>query len=256
VEEEVRRSFPSARVLRVDGDTMKRPSQATITWQKVQKREWDFLVGTQLLFRRRAILPVSIVGVVQADAGLSVPDFRAAERTYHTLLDAIDLARPASVGGTVIIQTYHPTHHAIQAVVEHDESRFVSTELSHRVALGYPPAVHLIALHVSGVLESIVQDAATTWMARLTDRVSSGNHTKAHTTDASMFDKTSRIMLLGPAPAPVPRLRGRYRWQILIKATDREVALQTVRWSVEEMERTSRRRSVKFDVDVDPIEMW
>lgn len=256
VEEEVRRFFPSARVLRVDGDTMKRPSQSAMTWQKVQKREWDFLVGTQLLFRRRAILPVGVVGVVQADAGLSVPDFRAAERTYHTFLDAIDLARPASVGGTVIIQTYHPTHHAIQAVVEHDESRFVSTELSHRVALGYPPAVHLIALHVSGVRESIVQDAATTWMARLTDSVSSGNRTKAHTTNASMFDKTSRMTLLGPAPSPVPRLRGRYRWQILIKATDREVALQTVRRSVEEMERTSRRRSVKFDVDVDPIEMW
>ena len=256
VEEEVRRFFPSARVLRVDGDTMKRPSQATMTWQKVKKREWDFLVGTQLLFRRRAIPLVGVVGIVQADAGLSVPDFRAAERTYHTLLDAIDLARPALDGGTVIIQTYHPTHHAIQAVVEHDESRFVSTELSHRVALGYPPAVHLIALHVSGVRESVVQDAATTWMARLTDNVASGNHTKAHTTDASMFDKTSRMMLLGPAPAPVPRLRGRYRWQILIKATDREVALQTVRWSVEEMERTSRRRSVKFDVDVDPIEMW
>lgn len=255
IEEEVRRSFPSARILRVDGDTMKRPSQAAMTWQKVQKREWDVLVGTQLLFRRGAIPSVGVVGVVQADAGLSVPDFRASERTYHTLLDAIDLARPASDGGIAIIQTYHPSHHAVQAVTEPDESRFVSIELSHRVALGFPPAVHLIALHVSGVRESIVQDAATTWVTRLTDRVSSYNRTTAHITDASMADKTGPLMVLGPAPAPVARLRGRYRWQILIKATDREVALQTIRWSVEEMERTFRRRSVKFDVDVDPIEM-
>jgi primosomal protein N' (replication factor Y) len=256
VEEEVRRLFSSARVLRIDGDTMKRPSQAAITWQKVQRREWDFLVGTQLLFRRGAIPPVGLVGVVQADAGLSVPDFRAAERTYHTLLDAVDLARPASVGGTVIIQTYHPTHHAIQAVAEHDESRFVSTEISYRLALGYPPAVHLIALHVSGVRESIVQDAATTWVARLTDRVSSDNRTRNHTIDASIYKGNGCLTVLGPAPAPVSRLRGRYRWQILIKSTDRAAALQAIRRSVEEMERNSRRRSVKFDVDVDPIEMW
>ena len=256
VEEEVRRVFPSARVLRIDGDTMKRPSQAAITWQKVQRREWDFLVGTQLLFRRGAIPQVGVVGAVQADAGLSVPDFRAAERTYHALLDAVDLARPASVGGIVIIQTYHPTHHAIQAVAEHDESRFLSIELSHRVALGYPPAAHLIALHVSGVDESMVQGAATTWVARLTDHVSSGDRTRGHNTDANTHGGTGSLTILGPAPAPVPRLRGRYRWQILIKATDREAALKAIRWSVEEMERNAKRRSVKFDVDVDPIEMW
>jgi primosomal protein N' (replication factor Y) len=255
VEEKVRRLFPSARVLRIDGDTMKRPSQAAVMWQKVQKREWDVLVGTQLLFRRRAIPLVGVVGIVQADAGLSVADFRAAERTYHTLLDAIDLARPASDGGTVVIQTYHPTHHAIQAVVEDDESLFISTELSHRVALGYPPAVHLIALHVSGVRESIVQGAAITWTARLRDGVSSSIRTKGGTSNASVSDEPSRLMVLGPAPSPVPRLRGRYRWQILIKSTDREAALQAIRWSVEEMERAFRRRSVKFDVDVDPIEM-
>jgi primosomal protein N' (replication factor Y) len=256
VEEEARRLFPSARVLRIDGDTMKRPSQAAMTWQKVQRREWDFLVGTQLLFRRGAIPPVGVVGIVQADAGLTVPDFRAAERTYHTLLDAVELARPASVGGAVIIQTYHPTHHAIQAVAEHDESRFMSIELSHRVALGYPPAAHLIALHVSGVRESMVQGAATTWVARLTDRISSGDRTRGHTTDASPHGETGSLTILGPAPAPVRRLRGRYRWQILIKSTDREAALKAIRWSVEEMEQSFTRRSVKFDVDVDPIEMW
>ncbi len=255
VEEEVRRLIPSARVLRIDGDTMKRPSQAAITWQKVLRREWDVIVGTQLLFGHRAIPQVGVVGVVQADAGLSVPDFRAAERTYHTLLDAIDLARPASMGGTVIIQTYHPTHHAIQAVAEHDESRFVSTELFHRMALGYPPTVRLIALHVSGVRESIVQDAASSWVAQLVGRVSSSERTRDHVNGASMYGGTDPFTVLGPAPAPVSRLRGRYRRQILIKSTDRAATLQAVRRSVEKMEQASPRRSVKFDVDVDPIEM-
>jgi len=255
VEEEVRRLIPSARVLRIDGDTMKRPSQAAITWQKVLRREWDVIVGTQLLFGHRAIPQVGVVGVVQADAGLSVPDFRAAERTYHTLLDALDLARPASMGGTVIIQTYHPTHHAIQAVAEHDESRFVSTELFHRMALGYPPTVRLIALHVSGVRESIVQDAASSWVAQLEGRVSSSERTKDHVNGASMDGGTDPFTVLGPAPAPVSRLRGRYRRQILIKSTDRAATLQAVRRSVEKMEQASPRRPVKFDVDVDPIEM-
>ena len=255
VEEEVRRLIPSARVLRIDGDTMKRPSQAAITWQKVLRREWDVIVGTQLLFGHRAIPQVGVVGVVQADAGLSVPDFRAAERTYHTLLDAIDLARPASMGGTVIIQTYHPTHHAIQAVSEHDESRFVSTELFHRMALGYPPTVRLIALHVSGVRESIVQDAASSWVAQLVGRVSSSERTRDHVNGASMYGGTDPFTVLGPAPAPVSRLRGRYRRQILIKSTDRAATLQAVRRSVEKMEQASPRRPVKFDVDVDPIEM-
>lgn len=256
VEEEVRGLFPSARVLRIDGDTMKRPSLATTTWLQVQKREWDIIIGTQLLFRRRAIPLIGVVGVVQADAGLSVPDFRASERTYHNLLDAVDLALPASLGGSVIIQTYHPAHHAIRAVAEHDESRFVSTELLHRTALGYPPAVHLITLHVSGARQSLVQDAATTWVVRLTDRVSSGDQKRDQATDACAYRGTSGFTVLGPVPAPVPRLRGRYRWQILVKTTNRAAALQAIRWSVEEMERTSRRQSVKFDVDVDPIDMW
>ncbi len=256
VEEEARRLFPSARILRIDGDTMKRPSQARIIWRNVQEREWDLLIGTQLLFRHGAIHPVGVVGVVQADAGLSVPDFRSAERTYHTLLDAVDLARPASVGGTVIIQTYHPTHHTVRAVAEHDESRFASIELSHRVALGYPPAVHLIVLHVSGVRESIVRDATNTWVDRLTARVFSDDRTGGQSVDANLRGETGPLTVLGPAPAPVSRLRGRYRWQILIKATDRETALQAIRRSVEEMEQNSTRRSVKFDVDVDPIEMW
>lgn len=255
VEEEARRLFPSARILRIDGDTIKRPSQAKVIWNNVQEHKWDLLVGTQLLFRGGAIPPVGVVGVVQADAGLSVPDFRSAERTYHTLLDAVDLARPASVGGTVIIQTYLPTHHAVQAVAEHDESRFTSIELSHRVALGYPPAVHLMALHVSGVREHMVQEAATAWVARLTACVASAEKSKGQIAKTNVDDRIGPLTVLGPAPAPVSRLRGRYRWQILIKATDRERALRAIRQSVEEMEQSSKRRSVKFDVDVDPIEM-
>ncbi|MEO5631558.1 MAG: primosomal protein N', partial [Nitrospiraceae bacterium] len=168
VEEDAKRWFPHATVIRLDGDTMRRPAQAEALWRMVDQGKWDIIVGTQLLLRHRPLPTMGLVGIVQADAGLSLPNFRSAERTYHTLLDAVSLAAPAGAGGQVIVQTYLSTHHAIQAVSQNDESVFLSEELSHRTALGYPPMVHLIALLVSGTNEKMAHDAATAWVARLT----------------------------------------------------------------------------------------
>lgn len=260
VEEDAKRLFPHAAVIRLDGDTMRRPAQAEALWRKVEQGEWDIIVGTQLLLRRGPLPTMGLVGIVQADAGLSVPDFRSAERTYHTLLDAVSLAGPAGAGGQVIVQTYLSSHHAIQAVAQNDDSVFLSEELSHRTALGYPPAVYLIALLVSGTDEKMVRDAATAWVARLTACAlpSVGGQTaaaKAHSS-AQSIGRLDHLTVLGPVPSPVSRLRGRYRWQILVKSLEREVGLEAVRITVKEMERTHQRRAIKFDVDVDPIEMW
>jgi primosomal protein N' (replication factor Y) (superfamily II helicase) len=260
VEEDAKRLFPHATVIRLDGDTMRRSAQAEALWRRVEQGEWDIIVGTQLLLRRGSLPRMGLVGIVQADAGLSVPDFRSAERTYHTLLDAVSLADPAGVGGQVIMQTYLSSHHAIQAVAQNDESVFLSEELSHRTALGYPPAVYLIALLVSGTNEKMVRDAATAWAARLTACSSPSvagetSAAKVHLT-AQSIGRPDRITVLGPVPSPVSRLRGRYRWQILVKSYEREAGLEAVRITVKDMERTYQRRAIKFDVDVDPIEMW
>jgi primosomal protein N' (replication factor Y) len=259
VEEDAKRLFPRATVLRLDGDTMKKPAQAETLWRRVQQGEWDIIVGTQLLLRRGPLPTMGLVGIVQADAGLSVPDFRSAERTYHTLLDAVSLAASAEAGGQVIVQTALSSHHAIQAVVQNDEPVFVSEELSHRTALGYPPAVHLIALLVSGTDESMVRDAATTWVTRLT-ACASPSLVKLTTaakapSEAQPISRPDRLTVLGPVPSAVAKLRGRYRWQILVKSLEREVGLDAVRTTVKELERTYQRRAIKFDVDVDPIEM-
>ena len=261
VEEEAKRWFPHATVIRLDGDTMRRPTQAEALWRKVEQGEWDIIVGTQLLLRRGPLPTMGLVGIVQADAGFSVPNFRSAERTYHMLLDAISLADPSEAGGQVIVQTHLSSHHAIQAVAQNDESLFISEELSHRTALGYPPVVCLIALLVSGTNEKMVQDAATAWVVRLTGCASSLAMTgqmstvKTHST-VQLIDRPDRVTVLGPVPSPVPKLRGRYRWHILVKSTEREVGLDVVRITVKEMERTYQRRAIKFDIDVDPIEMW
>ena len=260
VEEDAKRLFPQAAVIRLDGDTMRKPAQAEALWRRVDQGEWDIIVGTQLLLRRGPLPTMGLVGIVQADAGLSMPDFRSAERTYHMLLDAVALAGSAGAGGQVIVQTSLSSHHAIQAVAQNDESVFLSEELSHRTALGYPPAVHLIALLVSGADEKIVRDAATAWMTRLAACASpSVPGQRAATKAYSITQSTGRpdpFTVLGPVPSPVARLRGRYRWQILVKSLEREAGLEAVRISVKEMERTHQRRAIKFDVDVDPIEMW
>ena len=136
-------------------------------WNRIHRREWDVLIGTQLLLRDDVVPRVGLLGVVQADAGLSVPDFRAAERTYHFLLDASRLVEPRGTGGRLIIQSYLPTHHVIEAVVQQEEGRFRTEELAHREALGFPPWLRLIALHISGPAERSVAQAAQAWATRL-----------------------------------------------------------------------------------------
>jgi primosomal protein N' (replication factor Y) len=260
VEEDAKRLFPRAAVIRLDGDTMRRPAQAEALWRKIEQGEWDIIVGTQLLLRRGALPRMGLVGIVQADAGLSMPDFRSAERTYHLLLDAISLADSATNGGQVIVQTYLSSHHAIQAVAQNEESVFVLEELSHRQALGYPPTMHLIALLVSGSDERMVRDAAAAWVVRLTSCSSPSLArpvaAKKAPSTAESIGRPDRLTVLGPVPSPVSRLRGRYRWQILVKSLERDVGLEAVRVTVKDMERTYQRRSVKFDIDVDPIQEW
>jgi len=260
VEEDANRLFPRAVVIRLDGDTMRRPAQAEALWRKIEQGDWDIVVGTQLLLRRMALPRMGLVGIVQADAGLSMPDFRSAERTYHLLLDAISLAESATNGGQVIVQTYLSSHHAIQAVAQNEESIFLREELSYRQALGYPPTVYLIALLVSGSDEKMVRAAAAAWVVRLTacyaPSVARPVAADNAPSTAESISQPDRLTVLGPVPSPVSRLRGRYRWQILVKSLEREVGVEAVRVTVKDMERIYQRRSVKFDIDVDPIEEW
>ena len=243
LEEEVKRRFPCARVLRVDGETLRRPKEAARIWTRVHRREWDVLVGTQVLLREDVVAPVGLAAAVQADAGLSVPDFRAAERTFHLLRDAASLVQPISAGGRFIIQSSLPSHHVIEALARQDEAIFRSEELIHRTALGFPPAVRVIVLHISGAQEATVDGAAKDWAAGL------GRAAKAGAA-------VDHFTILGPVRSPIARVRGRYRRQILVKFRPDFHVMPALRSTVAELESAYARRTVKFDVDVDPIEMW
>ena len=243
LEEEVKRRFPFARVLRVDGETLRRPKEAARIWTRVHRREWDVLVGTQVLLREDVVPSIGLAAAVQADAGLSVPDFRAAERTFHLLRDAASLVQPISDGGRFIIQSALPSHHVVEALARQDEAIFKSEELIHRTALGFPPAVRVIVLHISGAQEPTVDGAAKDWAAGLS-RAAKASAASDH------------ITILGPVRSPIARVRGRYRRQILVKSRPDFHVMPALRSTLAELESTYARRAVKFDVDVDPIDMW
>jgi primosomal protein N' (replication factor Y) len=203
VEEEVRSQFPNARIARLDGDTAKRQGFTVSVLRGISVRSIDIVVGTQMLAKGHDFPGVRLVGVVVADVGLHLPDFRAAERTFQLLTQVAGRAGRDSAPGRVIIQTFDPNHYAIQPVLNHDYERFYAEELEHRRALGYPPFGRLIRVLITGPDEPEVRSASLEL---------------AHLVSAIAVDGSQQeLEVLGPAPAPLARLRGRYRYQLLVK---------------------------------------
>jgi len=253
VEEEARRLFPGARIGRLDRDTAPTAARADAIRRLASAGEFDILIGTQMLFQGFPLPPVGFVGLPHADAGLHLPDFRSAERTFHAILDAVAMARPSEAGGTIVLQTYLPTHHAIASVVSQNESLFYDQELAFRKSVGYPPFTHLISLRVSGKNAGLVREAAEQWARLLKaalQRGSSGEERPApHETLGS------DVTILGPIPAAVARVRGRHRWQLLVKSAKAEAARLVVKRTLDVLEKRPGRGGLKFDVDIDPVEM-
>ncbi len=260
IEQEVHRLCPGARILRIDRDTARGVVSARRLWQQVHACTWDILIGTRALFQREPILPVGLVGIVDADSGLHLPDFRAAERTHQLLVDAVNLARPAPSGGRVILQTSLPMHHVMQAVAAHDPARFYAEEMQARRLLGYPPVQHLIYLTASGKDRRLTEVAAQRWVSEL-HKTLSGRHPTAPSELApsqqslSADPQSHGIVVLGPVAATGVGSSGTLGWHIMVKGGDRTAMRDGVHRSLETMERTYPGRIFKFSVDVDPVDM-
>ncbi|RJQ48778.1 MAG: primosomal protein N' [Gammaproteobacteria bacterium] len=244
LEEMLRRQFPGAVLTRLDRERARTPAKAEALRQEAAAGRWDILIGTQMLFQGSPLPPVGFVGVPQADDGLHVADFRAAERTYHALRDAADLALPAASGGRVVVQSHMPDHHAIAAVAGGLPALFYEQEMIFRQALGYPPSAHLISLRVSGQEAERVQQAAKRWARLLLAAIAAG-----------VPGRHAQTTVLGPVPASHAQLRGRHRWQLLVKAGQADAGREAVKTTLEKLERTDRKGGLKFEVDVDPVEM-
>ena len=230
VEEEVRALFPTARVGRVDRDTIRRRGAIAGMLARFAARELDVLVGTQMIAKGHDFPSVTLVGVISADVGLGLADFRAAERTFQLLTQVAGRAGRGVIAGEAVVQTLYPTHYSIGHACRQDYVGFYEDELRFRRAMHYPPAVALINVLVKArTRQAAMDDAGEIARAlRAPDR---------------------QWKVLGPAPAPLGRLKGEHRAQIFMKGTQRS-GMRKALLSLLESRPELRRRTI---VDVDPM---
>jgi primosomal protein N' (replication factor Y) len=204
VMQELAKQFPNLKCIRFDSDTTRTKGAHRTLLSQFAQGEADLLVGTQMLTKGIDIPQVTLVGIVAADGLLHLSDFRASERAFQTLTQVAGRSGRGTEPGRVILQTYSPDHSVIQAVVRQQYAAFVETELNARQTLNYPPFGKLIALRLSGMDATVVQQVAELLAQQLRSQLVSE-------------DGLSPFEILGPAPATIVRVSRRYRWQILIK---------------------------------------
>jgi len=230
LEAEVRERFPQARVARVDRDTIRRRGAITRVLAAVARRDLDIVVGTQMIAKGHDFPAVTLVGVVAADVGLGLADFRASERTFQLLTQVVGRAGRGDVPGEAIVQTLYPEHYSVQAAAHQDYATFYTRELEFRQAMYYPPTlamVNVVVRHRS--LDQAMADAAD-----LVSRVR---------------ERKVPVQILGPAPAALARIKDEYRAQFFLKGRHRKVMREALLAALAERP-DLRRRTI---VDIDPV---
>ena len=237
--ERITELLPGARVARMDRDTT-RGHKLTALLTAFRSREIDILVGTQMVAKGHDFPGVTLVGVLSAEMGLGLPDFRASERTFALLTQMAGRAGRAERPGRVVIQTYMPDHPMLAFATQHDASGFLSEELLERQARGFPPCRHLALFKISGA-----EDQAT-WEAA--DRL---RH-QLHTLLAGLPEGPTRPYVLGPHPAPIERLRDRWRYQVLVNGADRVMLGRLLSQAVSAIDDAKMPAHIRVALDVDP----
>ena len=239
VASEVSRMFPNARVARLDRDAMGGKEWLKIL-ERMKKREIDILVGTQIVTKGHDYPALTLVGILDADLSLNLPDFRAAERTFQLLTQVSGRAGRADKPGRVLIQTYHPDHEGLQAAIRHDGSGFYVGELASRKDASYPPFVRLVEIRLAGPRPEMVREKATL----LARRIQKG---------PLSIDGCG--LLMGPSPCSIERVRGKSRWRLLIK-TARYARLQPeLRRLLDQFAENDLPSNMRMLINVDPADM-
>jgi primosomal protein N' (replication factor Y) (superfamily II helicase) len=233
VEEELHRDFPTARIARMDRDTVSGKRHFETILHGFREGDFDILVGTQMIAKGHDIPNVTLVGIVSADTGLGLPDFRAAERTFQLLTQAAGRAGRGDLPGIVLIQTINPEHYAVRFASEQNYAGFYAKEIQFRKLMRYPPFSALANILVRNQKQEAAL-AMSTELGRLLDPAPEG------------------LKVLGPAEAPVPKLKTEFRYQLLIKAVNRKRLNECLR----ELQRFAREKkwaSTGLVIDVDPL---
>ena len=231
-EERLQELFPAARIGRMDRDTVRGRSDMERLLARLHAGEINLLVGTQMIAKGHDIHGVTLVGVVGADFQLGLPDFRAAERVFQLLTQVSGRAGRGDLPGKVLVQTYHPDHYAIQFAAQHDYPGFVAKEMNYRRWMHYPP----FAVLANVVIQSEKLEEAAAWAGNL----------------GRWFQQTrlDKVRVLGPAAAPIVRLKRIYRFHFVLKAEKRQVLGATLRAMLAYAEAQGiARRNLMVDVD-------
>lgn len=231
VETLVRERFPGARVARLDRDIADgKLGRMEEILSQVHRREIDILVGTQMVTKGHDFSGVTLVGILQPDQGIHLPDFRAAERSFQIMEQVAGRSGRGERPGRIVVQTYAPEHPAIACLRTHDYEGFVRSEMASREAAQYPPFARMVVLRIDGRDPQRVREGATL----------------ASTHARSLVD--THVRVLGPSEAPIGLLRGRVRFQVWLSSPDRGKLLAVTR----DMQRLSLPHGVRLEVDVDP----
>ncbi|MEO8622283.1 MAG: primosomal protein N', partial [bacterium] len=230
--------YPSARIARMDVDTTSGKWAHTEILDRVGAGEVDILLGTQMIAKGLDFPNVTLVGVIDADVGINLPDFRASERCFQLLSQVAGRAGRGPKGGEVFIQTRSPKHHAVKCAVTHDYHRFVKEELAGRVNPVYPPNVRIANIVLSGTQEEATARLATSvtaWLHKLlTARPAPG------------------VSVIGPAPCPVERVKNRWRWHVLIKAQKQQDLGRIGRYLAQRFD-VPKQFGLRMTLDRDPV---
>jgi len=232
IEATLKQQLPTARVARLDRDVASGAKGEQIL-DRVRTGEVDILVGTQRVTKGHDLPNVTLVGVLNADSALSMPDFRASERTFHLLVQVAGRAGRGDAPGRVLIQTRQPEHPAIAFALRHDVPGFIEQEMRDRAELRFPPYSRLALVRFDALDEAEALAECT--------RIASIARAAA----------PSGVEVLGPTPAPLARLRNRYRFRFVLRAVERK----PLRDALLAVARAQSHRHVRMAIDVDPVNM-
>lgn len=243
VEEELQGLFPKARILRLDWDTTRVPENYDRILSAFRKQEADILVGTQMLAKGLDFPNVTLVGVIAADQLLNMPDFRAKERAFQLLTQVAGRTGRSNKPGEVIMQTYTPQDRAIILASQHDYPHFFWEEIKYRKERRYPPYTHVIRV-------VLLQEKE--------DRVIKAAHSLTEYLRLGILDSETGyndLVILGPAPAVLSRLKNKFRWQILVKGKRLEPLRAFLHQGVQKYAQDSSSQGVQLNIEVDPLSM-
>ena len=237
VEQETRKAFPNARLMRFDADSTARKNAHQQILEAFRQQKIDILIGTQMVSKGLDFPNVTLVGVIAADTALNLPDFRASEQTFSLLTQVAGRSGRADLEGQVILQTYMPEHYCIKSAQQHDYIGFYAEEVEARGALRYPPFSHVATLLLRGKDEKEVREGAHAAREQL----------EIWQTDT----EPTTVEILGPAPAPLTKIEGKFRWHLLLRSTHPKKMGQLLKRFTDEPPSTIS-KAIEFIVDIDP----